>query len=526
MFDTQNLSEHASFVLAQSLPRIEDVDQFWRMLRDAPAAAIVALILLFAVGLLAGAYKGLPRLLKSSIGAGSALTILILLAVGIYKLLFANSEIFVDFTLTPARYQPAEPSQHAYLAIIESESENTFIGISMGNSNFKMLWRDKTNLAGSAEFGLKNCPPGHALDCQVIDYSVPTLLLSSAKLKHHTNSGAGENLTLSWAGEDCAIFPLPHPFSAPANYTGKVCEMAKPRKTVTPSLSFGWWQLISQAWAQEPSGSLEAIHSKLASETAAERSQGRLELQKAPNAPELLDSLVTAPANRGLFEDRVIANALVSAIYFGDEKWKTVSKGTKEKIIALLRDKDQMVATYAKSVLRRYPEEWILDDVKTQASSATGEIKRKLLIALSDIEYNLGVVRLREARDAKTDDAKWAKTIELFQRGAAVGASTVGDRAMSISRFPDVQKNYFGLALATADKWTFATEFGGVEPRDITARFKEFLTAAGDKYAYVEQTDAATCVANLNTTLPETEFKNKLAECLRFFRSARDGAGR
>ena len=270
---------------------------------------------------------------------------------------------------------------------------------------------------------------------------------------------------------------------------------------------------MATAWADERStpADLAVVRKKLASTDPKIRTEGRVELQKASNAAELLDKILAEPA--GKERDRIVANALIAAIYFGDDRWKDVTAATKARIMALLTDRDDLVSRYAKSVLRRYPEVGILADVKAAAASSTGEEKAKLVIAASDIEYNLGVTRLQEARVDPNDAAKWQAVQDTFQQGIQSARSLPGGGKQN----PDVTKNYFGLALSTADKWSTAKP-ATMAPPQVTAAFSEFLEVVDrSSYPFAEQIEAATCVTKIGTSA-EAQYEKSLGECLKFFR--------
>jgi hypothetical protein len=204
---------------------------------------------------------------------------------------------------------------------------------------------------------------------------------------------------------------------------------------------------------------------------------------------------------------------LIAAIYFGEDKWKDATAATKATIMALLIDKDELVSRYAKSVLRRYPDAGLLAQVKAAAEQATGDNRTKLTVAMSDIEYNLGVTRLQEARADRNDATKWQTAQQTFQQGIKSGQSLPGGGKQE----PDVTKNYFGLALSTADKWA-AAKPGTMAPTEVTVAFAKFLDVVDkEPYPFAEQIEAASCVTKIGTTAV-AQYEKSLGECLKFFR--------
>jgi hypothetical protein len=270
---------------------------------------------------------------------------------------------------------------------------------------------------------------------------------------------------------------------------------------------------MGTAWAKDASGpaDLAAVRKKLASADSKIRAEGRVDLQKASNAVALLDRLLAEPA--GKERDRIVTNALIAAIYFGDDKWKEATAVTKATIMALLVDKDELVSRYAKSVLRRYPDVGLLAQVKAAAEQATGDDRTKLTVAVSDIEYNLGVTRLQEARADRGDATKWQTAQETFQQGIKSGQSLPGGGKQE----PDVTKNYFGLALSTADRWA-AAKPGTMAPTEVTVAFAKFLDMVDkEPYPFAEQIEAASCVTKIGATAV-AQYEKSLGECLKFFR--------
>ena len=148
--------------------------------------------------------------------------------------------------------------------------------------------------------------------------------------------------------------------------------------------------------------------------------------------------------------------------------------------------------------------------VSDKAKSASGDDKKKLTIAAADIGYNLGVVRLKDARAQKTDAARWKAALDTFRSSAEFGQSALGGGRSDA----DILKNYFGVALTTADQ-RLLPKARTPSPDDIKTVFALFASKIDSKtYAYREQADVADCVARLATG---ATFDSDLEQCLTFF---------
>ena len=490
-----------------SLPSMKDVEAFTGLITDHPGEAIAAFVLLAGVAILIGVTSKLPTGWAFTI----ALPILLLLVAAggfaIYRIMPSQE---LD-TAVVFKFKLADETIR-----VESTALNTYVGAVDGTTNQRrMLFRVKDEPGKWAAIRTARiCPPSEADACPQSEYTLPVWLIRSGIAQHFRDDGPGARIVVVFQADpsrNCTIFPEPRPSAKPKNYGGP--DLCKPEENHAENQTRPgfWW--MATAWADERStpADLVVVRKKLASIDPKIRAEGRVELQKASNAAELLDKILGEPA--GKERDRIVANALIAAIYFGDDRWKDVTAATKARIMALLTDRDDLVSRYAKSVLRRYPEVGILADVKAAAASATGEEKAKLVIAASDIEYNLGVTRLQEARADRNDAAKWQTVQDTFQQGIQ-SARSLPDGG---KQDPDVTKNYFGLALSTADKWS-TTRPSTMAPPQVTAAFSEFLEVVDRKsYPFAEQIEAATCVTRIGTSA-EAQYEKSLGECLKFFR--------
>ena len=493
-----------------TVPSIKDVSDFAEVIAAHPAAGITAFILLLAAAILIGIKSTLPTVVTSIV------TFVVLgfeLAAGgyaIYKV-FPSANVDTDIVF---KLKLADETIR-----LESVALNTYIGGVDGEKTWRrVLFRSKDAQGDWVSIRTTRvCPPNEVDGCPAADFSLPVWLLRAGEARHFRDTGSGTGVVV-FPGEplkNCTVFPDPKPSEKPKTYGGpNLCPASPPSQRSGSLIRPGsWW--IGTAWAADPAAtpsSLAAVRPKLASTDAKVREDGRLELQKASNAAALLAELIAEPAGSET-RNRVVANALIAAIYFGDEKWKDVTAPTKNRIMALLTDSDDLVSRYAKSVLRRYPEDAILAQVRTAAGSATGADKKKLAIALSDIEYNVGVMRLQEARTGKTDAGKWQATAAAFQAGVAAGQGLPGAGKSE----PDVTKNFFGLALSTADKWSNARP-AGMTTAQVKDAFAHFLGAIEqESYPYSEQIEAANCVKNI-AAAGDAPFDKSLGECLKFFR--------
>jgi hypothetical protein len=492
-----------------TVPSIKDVESFTNLIAAHQGEAIAAFALLAGVAILIGITSKLSTIWAFFV----ALPILLMLVGGggyaIYRIVpDPNYDTAVVFKL-----ELANKDFHA-----ESRAVTTYVGGTDGDTSVRrMIFRAKDDPSDSGAWAkirvMRTCLPNEADRCITTDYRLPVWALRAAEVKQILDDGPGTRMVLAYGDSKlCTVFPGAVQTAKPENYPGPdVCSPTAPVTDRADSRWGSWW--VSSAWAEEgsPAG-LNEIRAKLASADPRIRGEGRTDLQKAPNATELLDRLLAEPKDNEARE-RIVANALITAIYFGDDKWKTVTVATKTKIMTLLVDKDELVSRYAKSVLRRYPEESILGQVKTAAAVATGNDKTKLTIAVSDIEYNLGITRLREARVSKTDMGKWKATADTFSAGLESGKVLVADGKLE----PDVSKNYFGLALSTADQWSNA-KTGSLAAAQVKEAFSKFLTEVDvERYPFAEQVQAAACITKIATT-NDAEFEKSLGTCLKFFR--------
>jgi hypothetical protein len=492
-----------------TIPSMKDVETFTNLIAAHPGEAIAAFALLAGVAILIGITSKLSTIWAFVV----ALPILLLLVVGggyaIYRIVpEPNHDTAVVFKLVLA-----DKDFHA-----ESRAVTTYVGGVDGDSSVRrMIFRAKDDPSDPGAWAkirvMRTCLPNEPDRCISTDYRLPVWALRAAEVKQMLDDGPGTRMVLTYADSKlCTVFPGAGQTAKPANYSGPdVCASAAPATDRADSRWGSWW--ISTAWAEEGDQvKASEIRAKLASADPRIRGEGRTDLQKASNAAELLDQLLAVPKGDEV-RDRVLANALIAAIYFGDDKWTTVTTATKTKIMALLVDNDELVSRYAKSVLRRYPEENILAQVKAAAAVATGDNKTKLTIAVSDIEYNLGVTRLLAARASKTDMGKWSATADTFSAGLEFGKVLVADGKLE----PDVAKNYFGLALSTADFWS-NVKGGSLAAPQVKAAFSKFLAEVdAERYPFAAQVQAATCVTKIDTT-DDGQFEKGLGNCLKFFR--------
>ena len=492
-----------------SMPSMKDVAAFTDLIANNPGPAIAAFALLAGVALLIGVTSKLPTMTTTIVA-------LVLLA----SLVTAGG-----FTIYRVMEKPAADPDTAVVfkfkladetIRLESTALNTYVGAVDGTSNQRrMLFRTKDEPGKWAAIRTTRvCPPSEADACPQADYTLPVWLVRSGTAQHFRDDGPGARIVVFFQEDpsrNCTIFPEPRPSAKPKNYGGPdLCRPEEDHADNRPRPGFGW---IATAWANEPSvpADLAVVRKKLASADPKVRGEGRVELQKASNAAVLLDKILAEPA--GKERDRIITNALIAAIYFGEDKWKDVTPATKARLMTLLIDKDELVSRYAKSVLRRYPDAGMLVLVKVAAEQATGDDKKKLTVAVSDIEYNLGVTRLQEARASRDDATKWQATQDTFQSGIKSGQSLPGGGKQE----PDVTKNYFGLALSTADRWATAKP-AAMAPTQVTAAFVKFLDVVDkEHYPFAEQIEAATCVTKIGTSAVE-QYEKSLGECLKFFR--------
>jgi hypothetical protein len=500
-----------------AVPSGKDLADFAALVAEHKEAAVAAFVLMAFVSILIGVTSKLPTWAAFIV---AFLTLLFLGGAGGYAVYRVIPDPNMD-TAVMFKLKLADDSIR-----IESFALNTYVGGVEGEATQRrVLYRGKDDPADWAGIRMTRiCPPSEENGCPSADFKFPVWLLPASEARHFRDQGSGTGIVVSHkvavegGVQSCTVFPDPKPNVKPKTYIGPdLCATARPPKS-PPSAkrvdiqprSGSWW--VTAAWASDTPVKLVDVRAKLASTNTRTRAEGRMELQKAANAGELLGRVLQEPAGSEE-RDRIVANALIAAIYFGDDKWKEVSAVTKEKIAVLLIDKDELVSRYAKSVLRRYPEESVLAKVREAVKSADGDQKRKLMIAVSDIEYNLGVVRLQEARASKTDMNKWQTAQDTFLTGIASGKS-VSEAGKQV---PDVTKNYFGLALSTADKWS-TTKPSTMAPPQVTAAFSEFLEVVDQKsYPFAEQIEAATCVTKIGTSA-EAQYEKSLGECLKFFR--------
>jgi len=490
-----------------AVPSMKDVESFTNLIAAHPGEAITAFVLLSVVAILIGVTSKLPTGWATMI----ALPLLLLLVgaggFAIYRIVPSpNSDTAVVFKLALANKE--------FRA--ESRAVNTYVGGVDGDETVRrMIFRAKDDPADPGVWAkirlARTCPPDEPERCVVTDYRLPVWALRSAEVQHIPDEGPGARMVLSSNSTTCTVFPGSDQTAKPKNYAGpNLCLANAPSLDRADNRWGSWW--ISTAWAADRPENLQAVRDKLASVDPAIRGEGRVDLQKARNAAELLDLLVAEPKGDAV-RDRVVANALISAIYFGDEKWKTVQAPTKTRIMALLVDQDVLVSRYAKSVLRRYPEDDVLARVKIAATTATGDDKKKLIVAASDIEYNLGVTRLEEARADKSNKAKWKRTLDTFNAALEVGNALPDNGKQE----PDVMKNYFGLALSMADEWS-NIKSGKLASAEIKSAFSRFMNEIDPaQYPFTDQVKAASCVTAIGTT-DDSQFEKSLGGCLKFFR--------
>jgi hypothetical protein len=490
-------------------PSIKDVSDFTDVIANHPVEAVVSLALLTAVALVIGYTSKLPTAFMSVVVFLVLGFLLVAGSFGVYRLFGSSSEdtaVVFGFKLADDTIR------------LESVALNTYIGGVDGDAfRRRVLFRSKDGAGDWVNVRTTRVCSSNELDgCPPAEFKLPVwLLLKAGEARHFRDGGAGTGVVVTAADDEsknCTVFAEPKPTVKPRTYSGPdLCPTARP-KLITDRSGMGSW-LIGTAWAQSPGEpqQLAAVRAKLASPDAKVRTEGRADLQKASNAAELLGAIVAEPVS-GPNRDRAVANALIAGIYIGDDKWQAVSPATRTRIIELLADKDELVSRYAKSVLRRYADDDIRAKVKAAAQAASGEQKTKLTVALADIEYNLGVVRLVEARSARTDPAKWQAALDLFKSGLAEG-NALPD---SGKHQPDVMKNHFGVALAVADKWSMLGP-GEPVPADIKRGFEKFLASAGSDYPYSEQVDAATCTTKIATTA-SAQYSKDLGACLKYFR--------
>jgi hypothetical protein len=495
-------------------PSIQDVESFAKLLAgEHPAETMVAFVLLFLVACVIGWTS------KMSTGWTALLALIVLLFLvgaggyAVYQIVpGANTDTAVLFKFNLEDHN----------ARVESRAINTYVGGNDGTATrHRMIFRAKDETGRAASIRVtRPCPPNEADGCLPAEYNLPVWLLNRAEVWHFRNDGPGARVIVEYrdSTERCTIFAGPPQATKPKNFNGPdLCPVKEPpvaakkdqqTGALTPRGLFG----ISTAWAADGPTELQEIRGKLASDDAKVRADGRIDLQKAPKAADLLAALLAEPKSSSQ-RDRIVANALITAIYFGDDKWPTVTPQTKTMIRELLVDRNDLVSRYARSVLRRYPEEGILQQVKTAAGATQDEVARnKLVIAASDIEYNLGVVRLRDARTEKNDMEKWTAAIDAFDAGIKTG-DTLGDGR----REPDVAKNYFGLALTQADKWT-NVKTAGTSSKQVKDAFSKFLTEIDrQQYPYTDQVAASDCVVSLREP-EDAQFEQGLGKCLVFFR--------
>jgi len=488
-------------------PSIKDVADFADAIASHPTEAVVSLVLLTAVAFVIGYTSKLPTAIMSVVVFLVLGFLLFAGSFGVYRLFGPSSEdtaVVFGFKLADDTIR------------LESVALNTYIGGVDGDTfRRRVLFRSKDGAGDWVNVRTTRVCSSNELDgCPPAEFKLPVWLLKDGEARHFRDGGAGTGVVVSLPdpSKNCTVFAEPKPAVKPRTYSGPdLCPAVRP-KVISDRSGVGSW-LIGTAWAQSPGEpqQLAAVRAKLASPDAKVRNEGRADLQKASNAAELLGAIVAEPAS-GPNRDRAVANALIAGIYIGDDKWQAVSPATRARIIELLTDNDELVSRYAKSVLRRYADDDIRAKVKAAAQAASGGQKTKLTVALADIEYNLGVVRLVEARSARTDPAKWQAALDLFNSGITEG------RALPDSgkQQPDVMKNHFGAALAVADKWSMLGP-GAPVPADIKKSFEKFLASAGSDYPYSEQVDAATCTTKIATTA-SAQYAKDLGVCLKYFR--------
>jgi hypothetical protein len=496
-----------------ALPSMDDVRDFTGLITDNPGPAIAAFVLLVLVALLVGWGSKMSTVWASLLALIALVFLVGAGAFAVYRVVpqsDTDTAIVFKFGLEDHNVR------------VESRAINTYVGGVDGlATRHRMIFRPKDESGEVASIRVtRMCPLNEADACPPAEYDLPTWLLSRAEVRHFRNDGPGARVIVEYNGraEKCTIFAGPRQAEKPKNYSGPdLCPLKEPQITAKKdqqqgALVPGGWRWISTAWAADGPTGLKEIRSKLASDDPKGRAEGRTDLQKASNAAELLAALVAEPRSNGQ-RDRIVANALIAAIYFGDEKWATVTTQTKTAIRELLIDADDLVSRYARSVLRRYPEEAILQQVKASAAAAQGKDRDKLVIATSDIEYNLGVVRLRDARAGKADMQKWAMAINTFDAGIETGKALAGDGKQD----PDIAKNYFGLALTKADKWTNVT-LADASSKEVKDAFTKFLAEIDrGRYPFTDQVAAAACVANI-VEAERAQFEQRLGTCLAFFR--------
>jgi hypothetical protein len=492
-------------VLADLLPSVKDIKDFASAVAVNPGPTVLAAILLSALSILAG------LVLKVSGPVKSAIAIVLVVAV-------LGAGGYVLYQVVPTKetdtafkfgLQLASQDFHA-----ESRALNTYVGGVEGEAtNHRILFRDKDsgNSVNAKLAVIGGCTDKNRDECVATAYSLPVAKVRTGASQHFVNDGPGSRIVVlqNDPSKNCTVFPDPPPSSKPKNYSGPdLCAV-----TMITSNQPRWWDVawISTAWAQEVPPTFETVRVKLASPDVAVRAKGRADLQKAADAASLLDRLISEPP--GDLRGRIVSNALIAGIYFGDDKWPSVTANTKTKIVGLLTDGDASVARYAKSVLRRYPEEAVLKQVSDAAAAATGEARNQLVVAASDIQYNLGVTKLTEARADAGNQASWLATLGAFHDGIKKGSVLTGDAAKD----PDITKNYFGLALSTADNWSKAkpANIDSAKVRDTFVQFQAVVDPAS--YPYTEQVQAAKCVTNI-PAVEDKKFDAQLGECLKFFR--------
>jgi hypothetical protein len=376
----------------------------------------------------------------------------------------------------------------------------TYVGSRLDNNKVNILYLDSGPKA--VELAIQD------LEFEIPAWRVPNDIIAT----HFGDDGRGAYVALPSfkAYPDCYVFP-PGITEDTLKLLGKtkeqVCKASKPLTVKAISLI--------AAWAQPGQPSLEEIKRKLASSNASERAEGRVALQKSKDvASEFGQIIEELYANHTSVENlQVLVQALIAAIYFGDDTWQSISTPTKTKLVGLLVDPNETVAHYARSVIRRYPEQSALEQIKAAQSTANPIEQMKLLVAISDIEYNLGVRYLVTARADATDPTKWKHATDAFKRGmtAVDSVGTVPPRDRS-----DVQKNLFGLALTTADNWSYGNKPKEITPATIKDGFQKFLSEVDQReYSYAEQIDSARCARDISA---DDNFASNLQKCLKFFR--------